>query len=100
MDFEAAHAKPSTHLTSSYVYRKALIRKHFLHKVIQEYLAKCRHRGITSSLENGGIPTGWVVDLQFADELDELLVDDLYELAEAMTRNEDLEEDKRQWVCT
>lgn len=44
------------------------------------------------------MPKGWVVDLQFADELDELLMDDLYELAEGMRENGDKEDghaDKR-----
>lgn len=39
-------------------------------------------------MKEGGLPKGWVVDLQFADELEELLMDDLYELMEGMKSNE------------
>jgi tubulin--tyrosine ligase len=95
MSFDEPHANPSRYLTSSYIYRKALIRKHQLHNTITEYLAKTRHRGQTSVLEKGGVPQGWVVDIQFADELDELLVDDLYELREAMEKNEELDGSER-----
>jgi hypothetical protein len=78
------------------VYRKALIRKHQLHTTVVEYLAKCDHRGIASALEKG-MPKGWVLDIQFADELDELLMDDLYELDAVMRDNEGREEGERGW---
>lgn len=102
MTFDVPHRDPRYQI-SSYVYRKALIRKHQLHTTVTEYLAKCEHRGIRSSLASppsggvGGLPKGWVLDIQFADELDELLMDDLYELAEAMGRNEGREEGGREW---
>jgi len=35
---------------------------------------------------------GWNVEIQFADELDEMWVDELYELGEALRANEDLPE--------
>jgi hypothetical protein len=101
MTFDKPHADQSL-LISSYVYRKALIRKHQLHATVTEYLAKSSYRGEKSVLappENGGVggvPKGWIVDVQFADELDELLMDDLYELADAMQRNESGEGEK-QW---
>lgn len=99
MAFDKPHADES-YLISSYIYRKALIRKHQLHTTVQEYLAKMDHRGIPSVLAPrdggvGGIPRGWVVDIQFADELDELLMDELYELGETMRRNE--EGGEKQW---
>lgn len=102
MTFDKPHSDP-TYLISSYVYRKALIRKHQLHTTVTEYLAKCEHRGIVSPLAPpsgggvGGMPKGWVLDIQFADELDELLMDDLYELAESMQANEGREEAEREW---
>lgn len=101
MTFDKPHANPS-YLISSYVYRKALIRKHQLHTTVTEYLAKSSYRGHSSVLAPpasggvGGIPKGWTVDVQFADELDELLMDDLYELADAMQKNESGEGEK-QW---
>ena len=118
LSLDVPHANPSTHLISSYIYRKALIRKHQLHLTITEYLAKCEHRGFKSILRplplatastdvqveldtpdlRGGIPRGWVVDVQFADELDELLMDDLYELADGMRANEALADGEKQCV--
>lgn len=101
MTFDKPHADPS-YLISSYVYRKALIRKHQLHTTITEYLAKTSHRGLESILAQpktggvGGIPKGWIIDIQFADELDELIMDDLYDLNEAMQRNES-GEGETQW---
>ena len=95
MTFDIPHRDPS-YLISSYIYRKALIRKHQLHTTITEYLAKAQHRGIESSLRTG-IPKGWTIDVQFADELDELLMDDLYELADTMQENEGKDEGDRQW---
>ena len=88
LDHTAAHGNPSC-LTSSYVYRKALIRKHQLHNTILEYLAKCSHRRVGTSLRDA-FPRGWVVELQFADELDELLVDELGELREIMQEDQSL----------
>ncbi|WVQ77555.1 hypothetical protein IAR50_007243 [Cryptococcus sp. DSM 104548] len=114
MSFDIPHKNPSRYLISSYIYRKALIRKHELHNTITAYLAKCDHRGIASILsplpppssylgeENmtplgGGAPKGWIVDIQFADELDEMLMDDLYELDEGMKANEEKGEGEKQW---
>ncbi len=39
------------------------------------------------SVLTDGIPQGWVLNLQFADELDELLMDDAFELREALEKN-------------
>lgn len=95
MTFDVPHRDPS-YLISSYVYRKALIRKHQLHMTITEYLAKADHRGIASVLRHS-VPQGWTVDVQFADELDELLMDDLYELAEQMQANEGRDAEEKRW---
>ncbi|OXG19421.1 cytoplasmic protein [Cryptococcus neoformans Tu401-1] len=113
MSFDIPHKNPSKYLISSYIYRKALIRKHQLHNTIIAYLAKCSHRKIPSILSplsegpvgdgggtdvlGGGAPKGWIVDLQFADELDEALMDDLYELDVGMRENEGKGEGERRW---
>ena len=83
--------RPNDRLISSYIYRKTLIRKHMLHNTIQEYLAKQRHRGIPSLLETS-IPRGWVIDIQFADELDELMMDELYDLKDDLDANLNIED--------
>lgn len=101
--------KEERHLISSYIYRKTLIRKHMLHSALQEYMAKLEHRSSTSTYNLTGtttgtkrnsdpaaslvilkesIPRGWTLDIQFADELDEMLMDDLYDLREELDQNE------------
>lgn len=72
-----------------------------LHNSIQEYLAKQRHRGVPSLLEKS-IPRGWVIDIQFADELDELMMDELYDLKDDLDANLEVEDaSKRKSVqCT
>jgi hypothetical protein len=97
LNLDAIQSNPSTQQISSYVYRKTLIRKQNLHNAIQEYLAKQRYRGNTSALETG-VPKGWTVDIQMADELDELLMDELYDLREVLQENEDKDEKDRKWV--
>ncbi|GFZ49792.1 hypothetical protein JCM24511_07195 [Saitozyma sp. JCM 24511] len=97
LSFEKPHSNQTEYLTSSYVYRKALIRKHQLHLTITEYLAKCEHRGIRSVLAEGGVPKGWVIEIQFADELEEALMDDLWELAKVLRENEERTPEERQW---
>ncbi|KAI5451833.1 putative tubulin--tyrosine ligase pby1, variant 2 [Naganishia albida] len=95
---DTIQANPDTQLISSYVYRKTLIRKHMLHTAIQEYLAKQRHRGNEENVLEKGIPRGWALDIQFADELDELMMDDLYDLREDLQENENIEDlSERKW---
>lgn len=89
---DTIQAHPEDQLISSYVYRKTLIRKHMLHTAVQEYLAKQRHRGNENNVLEKGIPRGWVIDIQFADELDELMMDDLYDLREDLQENENIED--------
>jgi tubulin--tyrosine ligase len=65
-------------------------RKHYLQRTSHEYLLKHAHRqSLNSSLPDSpladALPRGWTLDLQFADELDELLMDELYDLDELMT---------------
>jgi tubulin---tyrosine ligase len=97
LNLDTIQANPTTQLISSYVYRKTLIRKQNVHHAIAEYLAKQRYRGNVSVLENG-VPKGWTIDIQMADELDELLMDELYDLREALTENLEKEEKDRRCV--
>lgn len=97
-------APSERHLLSSYIYRKALIRKHMLHRALEEYKAKLEHRSQNSSqaseslkILQRSIPQGWTLDVQFADELDELLMDELYDLKQSLDRNEEGEDRDRQW---
>lgn len=65
----------SSQRCSSYVIRKALIRKHHLAKILHAYSVK--H---SLPCNKSPCPRTWTLDIQFADELDELLADDLYDL--------------------
>ena len=64
-------------LSSSYIFRKALIRKHFLSRMIHSYVTK--HPG---SLLARAVPRTWEMELAFADEVDEMWTDELFDLAE------------------
>lgn len=65
--------------SSSYVIRKALIRKHFLSHCIRSYLTK-----YPRSVLRTAVPRTWEIEISFADELDDLWADELYELSELL----------------
>lgn len=73
----------STVLSSSYIIRKALIRKHFLSRCIHNYLTK--H---PKSIFAQSVPKTWELELSFADELDELWGDDLYDLSDEIEKED------------
>jgi len=68
-------------LSSSYVIRKALIRKHFLSRCIHSYLTKRPQ----SVLQNA-VPKTWEIEISFADELDDLWIDELWDLSDILDR--------------
>ncbi|WFD33952.1 putative tubulin--tyrosine ligase pby1 [Malassezia cuniculi] len=70
-------------LCSSYMIRKALIRKHYLAQALATYAVKKGTDAVVA-------PATWTLDCQFADELDEILADDLYEVKELLDENEAL----------
>ncbi|KDN52599.1 TTL-domain-containing protein [Tilletiaria anomala UBC 951] len=72
---------------SSYVIRKALIRKHHLASTL--HLHSVKQKSI-SSIGTGKTaedctPRTWHIELQYADDLDELLIDELYDLAQSIS---------------
>ena len=77
IDHELTAQARGTVLSSSYTFRKALIRKHFLSRTIHSYVTK--HSG--SPLARA-VPRTWEIELTFADELDEMWTDELFDLAE------------------
>ncbi|KAF9480074.1 tubulin-tyrosine ligase [Pholiota conissans] len=79
MDHELAHFKRDTVLSSSYTFRKALIRKHYLSRVIQTYLKKQ-----PQSILEYACPLTFEIEISFADELDEMWTDELWELGEKL----------------
>lgn len=79
MSHELTLENPQTVLSSCYAIRKSLIRKHFLHRAIQEYIAKNPQSPLKQC-----VPATWDLDIAHSDELDEMWVDDLYDLAQIL----------------
>ncbi|TRM65765.1 tubulin-tyrosine ligase family-domain-containing protein [Schizophyllum amplum] len=86
MDHELTHTRRSSVMASSYVIRKALIRKHFLSRTIHAYLTKN-----PESILRDASPRTYEIEISYADELDEIFADELYDL------EQDLEEG-RWWI--
>lgn len=75
IDHELAHVKRDSVLSCTYTFRKALIRKHYLSRVIHSYLTKQPR-----SVLKDAAPQTFEIELSFADELDEMWTDELWEL--------------------
>ncbi|KAF7969221.1 hypothetical protein HWV62_27929 [Athelia sp. TMB] len=75
IDHEITHSQSDRVLSSTYTIRKALIRKHFLSRCIQSYTTKR-----TDSLLKHSTPRTWDLEIAYADELDEMWSDELYDL--------------------
>lgn len=76
LDHELTYSNPKAVLASSYTIRKSLIRKHYLHRAISLYVAKQPESILTSS-----VPRSWDIEITWADELDDLFGDELWDLA-------------------
>ncbi|KAK0566534.1 putative tubulin--tyrosine ligase pby1 [Tilletia horrida] len=94
LPFEALLRHSDHFLSSSYIIRKALIRKHYLAHALHTYQLK---HGESATQSKAVTPTTWHVEINFADELDELLMDDLYDLNDQLEANESREEDQQKW---
>jgi hypothetical protein len=79
IDHHLTHSDHRDVLSSSYVIRKALIRKHFLSRCIHSYLTK--H---PDSVLRNAVPKTWDIEIAFADDLDDLWVDELWDLSDAL----------------
>ncbi|KAH7921796.1 tubulin-tyrosine ligase [Leucogyrophana mollusca] len=66
-------------LSSMYTFRKALIRKHFLARCIHSYTTK--H---PQSLLKNAVPRTWDLEISYADELDEMWSDELWDLGKEL----------------
>ena len=82
IDHELTLWKQDSVISSSYTIRKALIRKHFLHRCIHSYTTK-----YPDSILSSSVPRTWDMEISFADELDDLWTDELYDLAEELDNN-------------
>ena len=79
IDHEQVLTRPKQVLSSSYTFRKALTRKHFLSRVVHAYLTKHPNSPLKRA-----IPATYELEISFADELDEMWTDELWELAEKL----------------
>ncbi|KAF9651393.1 tubulin-tyrosine ligase [Thelephora ganbajun] len=79
IDHELTAQARDTVLSSSYTFRKALIRKHFLSRTIHSYVTKHPDSPLARA-----VPRTWEIELTFADELDEMWMDELFDLAELL----------------
>ena len=75
IDHERVHLNHGTVLSSSYIFRKALIRKHYLSRAIRSFLTK--H---PPSVLSNATPRTYEIEISFADELEEMWTDELWEL--------------------
>ncbi|KAF9499808.1 TTL-domain-containing protein [Pleurotus eryngii] len=79
IDHELTHHRSDTIISSSYTIRKALTRKHFLSRCIHSYLVK--HTDSSLKLH---VPRTWDLEISFADDLDELWTDELWDLGQKL----------------
>jgi tubulin---tyrosine ligase len=95
IDHVLTHSAHHDVRSSSYVIRKALIRKHFLSRCIHSYLTKNPH-----SVLRTAVPRTWEIEISFADELDDLWVDELWDLSGILDKliASPPEKDDRWWI--
>lgn len=79
IDHELTNFRRNSVLSSSYTFRKALIRKHFLSRTIHSYTTK-----YPDSVIKNASPQTYELEISFADELDEMWTDELWELGEKL----------------
>jgi hypothetical protein len=94
IDFEYAASHPATTLVNSYMIRKALIRKHFLSSVVDNWSSK--H---PSSILKSNVKRAEAFEVDYAEFLDDALVE-AFDLRASMDRNEALLEgaaEEREW---
>jgi tubulin---tyrosine ligase len=90
ISFETIISNPKS-LCNSYIFRKALIRKHFLATTVQTWLSK--H---PASLLSKTVPKTYLLECDYSDYLDEAL-NESFELREALQLNENIDEDERKY---
>lgn len=100
----ASGSSTSASSASSYPIRKALIRKNWLYSSIQSHSVKASSSSAAAVAGQGSrsalsyLPRTWSVDIQFADDLDELLIDELYDLKEILDKAEEEGEEKKWFI--
>jgi tubulin---tyrosine ligase len=82
LDFDSILKSPHTTLCNSYIFRKALIRKHFLANTVQNWLSK--H---PETILRTHTPKTYLLECDYADYLDEAL-NEAFELRAALDESE------------
>lgn len=94
IDHALTHSDHHDVLSSSFVIRKALIRKHFLSRCIHSYLTKR-----PESVLQTAVPKTWDIEISFADDLDDLWADELWDLSDVLDESTaSPEADGRWWI--
>ncbi|KAH8903189.1 sure-like protein [Coniochaeta sp. PMI_546] len=92
IDFEYAASHPQTTLVNSYMIRKALIRKHFLSSVVDNWVSK--H---PESILKTNVKRAEAFEVDYAEFLDDALVE-AFDLRASLERNEEADKpEEREW---
>jgi hypothetical protein len=91
LNFDHLLHHPRTTLCNSYIFRKALIRKHFLANTVAQWLAKN-----PASILSRSVPRTFLLECDFAEYLDEAL-NESFELRDAVMGNEGRGGGERSW---
>ncbi|KAI9738894.1 MAG: hypothetical protein M1818_005207 [Claussenomyces sp. TS43310] len=91
LNFEDIMAHPTTCLANSYVFRKALIRKHYLSMTAHNWVTKHPTSALATHM-----PPSCDFELDYAEFLDDALVE-AWELHASFERNEDQAPQDREW---
>jgi tubulin--tyrosine ligase len=94
IDHALTHSDHQDVLSSSFVIRKALIRKHYLSRCIHSYLTK-----YPGSVLQTAVPKTWEIEISFADDLDDLWADELWDLSDVLDESiASPKTDDRWWI--
>ena len=91
LDFEHIMSRPSTSLSSAYIIRKALIRKHYLSNTVANWISKHPE----SALRHHFKPA-FDFELDYAEFLDDALLE-AFELNDSLAKNEDRPDSEKEW---
>lgn len=86
IDLDLVQSHPRQYFVPTYIYRKALIRKHYLANTIHHYVAKNPHSALVAAF-----PPSYLLEVDYAEFLDDAL-DDAYEL------RDEIECGDRTWI--
>ncbi|QWU89196.1 hypothetical protein CA3LBN_003519 [Candidozyma haemuli] len=86
LDIDLLQSHPKQYFVSSFIYRKALIRKHYLANTVLHYCAK-----FPTSILKRALPEAYSIEVDYAEFLDDAL-DEAFEL------RQELETSKKTWI--